>query len=960
MNSNVDLVKALFHNKRYDAVSEFARINGDRKDKLIITEYVGGYVSTYCEDDGTTKLYVPKDITTFQENAVAEAINNGTLFEDAKDVTNNATMIERMTLPHDAMTNRFGEGPSQGTKTIICIVLGKMNPEGSCKVTDADRRNGINFIKDIASKDEKGVTTQDVVDNYLEKRPEDFNGPELGSKVFDLDKDAKKLKDITPEDSITDADCVDAYGDTDIDDLEEAPELDDDTDDDDEAPSIDDTDDDDSDSDEDTTATTDENDVEDDAEDDMEVDESFYNEIDGEFFQEGSKQENRLKNFLKRHNYRPSDKTIEIVNPTKHTKYRIGFTMDGDVNHIYFMLDSVRLFKTIKNIHNLSTETVAKFMRINIARPVIQHLKPETVDDLFNHEAGHALQILTSPSKIGMNISKSDAKKISKAFTTPEDKLTDAEIDEVVNILSRQKNIVYKLQEDEFSKYLAKNNDVLNEHDKLLTEVDADENAIKMSNDHKRSTAANMRSAFTYIENKNANETLKSYVRERGVSQYQKHQHQQLVKFLNENKNNIFDNIDRFGDELFCMSRISGIFGGTKSISGVINKERDMFIDGIHEYETSLKNKKSNGATPDEIADMCQDSYETLHSLLHQFRKTLLGHASLVEGDCEYCGDRVWRAVALHKMPSEFRESVNVYKHKMDRDSFNDKLKNHIDKYNASVNKECRPILKMLDVEFTDGKSIPDNIFSSLIEPIKRLFDDAINKCHELARQVANVYIWCFQNIKPWSDETYSTLKQNKSANIVKTSKSSKARINELMKKQTAEQKAFEQGITDLKKKSKEKAIAKKAAGRGREARRYKNQKALLKQANGVVKEYYFTTKHIQDLVYTEGFLSKKPKKLKPIPRDVVAYITCEMNDIRSANDQAMLSGYTCSKIELVDFYLTCIDTQDPRYIVPHSKQYLDYMKRELERLLTQILNIRPINRSEQIWRVNYPTPSIQ
>jgi hypothetical protein len=108
--------------------------------------------------------------------------------------------------------------------------------------------------------------------------------------------------------------------------------------------------------------------------------------------------------------------------------------------------------------------------------------------------------------------------------------------------------------------------------------------------------------------------------------------------------------------------------------------------------------------------------------------------------------------------------------------------------------------------------------------------------------------------------------------------------------------------------------------------------------------------------VVEEGFLSKKPKKLKPIGRDVVAYITCEMNDIHSANDQAMLAGYTCSKIELVDWYITCIDTQDPKYMVPHTRQYLVTMKAQLESLLAQILKIRPINRSEQIWRVNYPS----
>lgn len=123
------------------------------------------------------------------------------------------------------------------------------------------------------------------------------------------------------------------------------------------------------------------------------------------------------------------------------------------------------------------------------------------------------------------------------------------------------------------------------------------------------------------------------------------------------------------------------------------------------------------------------------------------------------------------------------------------------------------------------------------------------------------------------------------------------------------------------------------------------------------VKESYVEEPPMYETAYQEGFLSKKPKKLKPIPRDIIAYITVEMNDISSANDQAMLSGYTCSKLELVDFYLTVIDTQDPRYIVPHTKQYLETMKLELERLLAKILRIRPINKSDRIWRMNVTYP---
>ena len=100
-----------------------------------------------------------------------------------------------------------------------------------------------------------------------------------------------------------------------------------------------------------------------------------------------------------------------------------------------------------------------------------------------------------------------------------------------------------------------------------------------------------------------------------------------------------------------------------------------------------------------------------------------------------------------------------------------------------------------------------------------------------------------------------------------------------------------------------------------------------------------------------EDFRTKHPKKLKPIPRDVVAYITVEINAIRDENDQAMIAGYTSAKLELVDFYLNCIDTNDPRYVVPHTRQYLVQMQKELDDLLKRILQIRPVDRMGRVWR---------
>lgn len=114
------------------------------------------------------------------------------------------------------------------------------------------------------------------------------------------------------------------------------------------------------------------------------------------------------------------------------------------------------------------------------------------------------------------------------------------------------------------------------------------------------------------------------------------------------------------------------------------------------------------------------------------------------------------------------------------------------------------------------------------------------------------------------------------------------------------------------------------------------------------------TEQEICDRIYDEYIqegLFKRPKKLKPIPRDVVAYITVEINAIKDANDQAMLASYTCAKLELVDFYITCIDTKDERYIVPHTRQYLVQMQTDLNRLLTRILQIKPINHNDRMWK---------
>ena len=64
-------------------------------------------------------------------------------------------------------------------------------------------------------------------------------------------------------------------------------------------------------------------------------------------------------------------------------------------------------------------------------------------------------------------------------------------------------------------------------------------------------------------------------------------------------------------------------------------------------------------------------------------------------------------------------------------------------------------------------------------------------------------------------------------------------------------------------------------------------------------------------------------KKLKKIPRDLVAYITIETEAIRDENDKMMIASYCLSKIEVVEWYIELIDSGSKKYIVPHPRPYL-------------------------------------
>ena len=97
-------------------------------------------------------------------------------------------------------------------------------------------------------------------------------------------------------------------------------------------------------------------------------------------------------------------------------------------------------------------------------------------------------------------------------------------------------------------------------------------------------------------------------------------------------------------------------------------------------------------------------------------------------------------------------------------------------------------------------------------------------------------------------------------------------------------------------------------------------------------------------------------KKLKKIPRDIVAYITIEAESIQDANDKMMIASYCLGKLEIVEWYIELIDTANPKYVVPHPRLYLVSLRTQLLDCYNKIMDTKIQNSANRpIIKVDYP-----
>lgn len=790
MNSTqkIDIIKALIAKKKYDVITEYSHVCHPEKGDIVVNEYAGDGVRIYKDNKGTTRVLFPKDMSVVQEGHVAQAIANGTIFDDADEVDNNATMIERTSIPYDAMVNSGKDTPKQ-LKPMIAIIIGKMDDNGSFSVSDTDRENGNNFVHDLCDKD-KCTKTRDVVDHYLDKDKEAFYSPEMGRSITELDNEIDDIVSTSPEDVISYNDTVESYDDYDMDKIESDP-----VDDDDNESSDDDVEDDSSDSDdneedvesddetdEDTVADTDNDEVEDtgntdDGDDDGDVPiEEYYSS----FYDEQVYQEGVLKNIRKvvKLKYDPKTKTIltdvPVPGTTKNEKQRVHVHLGPYGTGSSFRWDDSGRF----------------------------HFDPDTNNDIKKAKAKYGDDVVPG----GMSI-KIDLK----------DFLGDT--DEFMHALKHEEgHMAIKCDPSRFKDDLIKSGQL----------TDKNKDKIKL-NHHAMSREEYVADLYA--------------ARSAGVEGMRK-----FCKKYYESGKRSRDNVDKM------FVKFDKVL---KKLYHKLYKDK-LTLEEKEKLVSDAKKEMDSGSLDEAIATMSE-----------------MIKVGIPKFDKSYTED----SPEIKALFGEAREKTK----KMD------KLSKQIAKYIAALS------VKISETEFKHlATAIRDNLAAN-----KRL----------------------------WSE-------------VMQEAKMRLAYVEKMVKESALVEEDDDEDI-------KEESVT---PTEGTDAHGNVNTTPVPMSAQ--TKALINTNSKY----HQEGFLTKKPKKLKPIGRDVVAYITVEMNDIHSANDQAMLAGYTCSKIELVDFYITCLETQDARYIVPHNKQYLVQIKSDLERLLAQILRIRPINRTEQIWRVNYPT----
>lgn len=80
-------------------------------------------------------------------------------------------------------------------------------------------------------------------------------------------------------------------------------------------------------------------------------------------------------------------------------------------------------------------------------------------------------------------------------------------------------------------------------------------------------------------------------------------------------------------------------------------------------------------------------------------------------------------------------------------------------------------------------------------------------------------------------------------------------------------------------------------------------------------------------------------QKMKRIDPAEIDYIAMELNSIKSNDDKMMIVSYIYSKLDIIDYYIALIDSKNPKYVVPHTRESLVQMRNKLDMYRQMAIN---------------------
>jgi hypothetical protein len=117
---------------------------------------------------------------------------------------------------------------------------------------------------------------------------------------------------------------------------------------------------------------------------------------------------------------------------------------------------------------------------------------------------------------------------------------------------------------------------------------------------------------------------------------------------------------------------------------------------------------------------------------------------------------------------------------------------------------------------------------------------------------------------------------------------------------------------------------------------------------------FNFIKENVEDgVLFTEA--GGRYKKLKKLSMDIIAYVVIEGETVKNANDKMMIVSYAYGKLDIVEWYIELLVVGSNRYLVPHTKEYLENFRTQLLKAIKTIMD-RPLPKPDRpLIDIQYP-----